>query len=92
MANYADVDFDTWLPAADALTVAVLMQKVPEVPWHNLAASGEQVPEIAVGRLGQLWSDHLSTIGHPTPVMGRLAVLSDEVGDRQARRRSGGRR
>jgi hypothetical protein len=62
MANYAEVDFDIWLPAPDALTVAVLIGNVPEVPWHNLAASGEQVPEIAADRLEQLWQDHLRAI------------------------------
>jgi len=62
MANYAEVDFDTWLPAPDALSVAALTRSVPEVPWHNLAASGEQVPEIAVDRLELLWRDHLRAI------------------------------
>lgn len=62
-ANYADVAFDTWLPAEDGLSVDALKLAVPEVTWDRLQASGVQAPDSAAVRLLELWDDHLSTIG-----------------------------
>jgi 5-methylcytosine-specific restriction protein A len=62
-ANYADVAWDTWLPATDHLPVEHLLAQVPGVPWNNLQASGVMVAEESADDLMALWGDHLADLG-----------------------------
>ncbi|MCC5952051.1 MAG: HNH endonuclease [Acidimicrobiia bacterium] len=64
-ANYADINFSTWLPLEDRLPIEVLLREVPEVPWNNLQASGVQVPPGADQRLLDLWNQHLQGLVRP---------------------------
>ncbi len=50
-ARYADVDFDTWLPAEDALSIDGLKRDVPEVTWDRLQAGGVPLSEAVANRL-----------------------------------------
>lgn len=66
-ALYADVDFDTWLPAEDALNIDVLKRNVPEVTWDHLQAGGVLLSEAVADRLENLWVNHLGAVGRSAP-------------------------
>lgn len=62
-ANYADVEWDTWLPLDDRLTVESLQAEVPGVAWMRLQASGIAIADDAARRLEQVWERHLESRG-----------------------------
>jgi len=62
LARYAQVSFDTWLPAEDRLPIEALQRDVPEVSWDRLQGSGVKVGEAVAERLARLWIEHLGTV------------------------------
>lgn len=66
-ATYADVDFDAWLPAEDALSIDALKRDVPEVTWDRLQAGGVLLGEAVANRLEDLWGKHLGAVGRSAP-------------------------
>jgi 5-methylcytosine-specific restriction enzyme A len=66
LANYADVQWDTWLPLADRLPVEELQSEIPETVWDRIQASGIQLPPPAAQRIEELWESHLERLGRAT--------------------------
>jgi 5-methylcytosine-specific restriction protein A len=60
-ANYADIEFTTYLLAEDRLPTEVLVKAVPAVPWNNLYGSGVQLDKSDEARLAAVWLQHLDS-------------------------------
>lgn len=73
LANYADVEWDTWLAPADRLPVEQLKRHLPQTAWDRLQASGVQLPEVVARGVEELWEPHLEALGRVT------TWLPDEV-------------
>ena len=63
VARYAEVSFDTWLPAEERLPIETLQRDIPEVAWDRLQGSGVEVKKTVADHLDVLWSKHLDSIG-----------------------------
>jgi 5-methylcytosine-specific restriction protein A len=66
LANYADVEWDVWLPIGDRLPVELLMSDISAFPWSNMQASGIVIPAAASEMLELLWQSHLRASGWGT--------------------------
>ncbi|MGA2531235.1 MAG: HNH endonuclease [Acidimicrobiales bacterium] len=66
---YADVEFDTWLPAEDVMDIDLLKRGVPEVTWDGLQAGGVLLGEPVADRLERLWGEHLRTVSPEEPLI-----------------------
>jgi 5-methylcytosine-specific restriction protein A len=56
---YAPLTWNTLVDPRQRLRVDDLRLRVPEVPWDHLRGSGVRVPDVAEGRLEQLWRAHV---------------------------------
>lgn len=82
LANYADVSWDTVLDPADVLPIETLFTELPEGRWEP-QASGSQIKAAVVGRLEELWADHVASIrGAAPPPMASSTRLSAGPGRR----------
>jgi 5-methylcytosine-specific restriction protein A len=63
VARYAEVAFDTWLPAEERLPIETLQRDIPEVAWDRLQGSGVEVNKTVADHLDALWSKHLDSVG-----------------------------
>jgi hypothetical protein len=61
LANYADVSWDTALDPDDLLPIETLFAELQEGQWEP-QASGSQIKAAVVGRLEELWADHVRSV------------------------------
>lgn len=55
--NYAPIRWLVQRPITERLAVETLLERIPEIRWNNLYASGIRVPDEATEKLRKLWVD-----------------------------------
>jgi hypothetical protein len=53
--NFVSIEWDSWRPLEDRLTIETLEQKVPGFSWNHLQGSGIHLPDDDAAKVEKLW-------------------------------------
>lgn len=82
-ANYALVEWDTWLSDEDRLSIEELLAEVPEVNWnYSFQSSGNRLLDAAAPLVTARWDTHLDGLGFSPGGRPEETIQSFHEGDR----------